>query len=227
LQTDWRTYAEKELASRLRPKTDNPFTDCWDFLSRACWTKDEATGKIVQFPSDERHQYLRYITEVRPQHPIFAVEKSRRMMATWLFVCIYLYDTLTQRNHANFWVSKKLGDAAYVLGEERLQGVYNRIPADVWPNKPEMLFSGKEGKGHRIVSCPSTGSSLEAVASGADQLRQYTASNIMFDEFAFQERQYEAWTAAKPTAEGGGHIDLVSTAEQGAYMYELLHDEGA
>lgn len=202
-------------------------------MSRAVWTKDEATGSIRKFPADEeyngehRFAYIEYLSSIRLLHRIFAVDKCRRMFVSWWLCCEYLYDTLTQQNHANFWVSKKLEDAAYVLGEERILGVYNRIPAEVWPGKPDLLRTGKRGKGYELLTCPQTGSYIQAVPEGADQLRQYTASNVMFDEFAFQSRQREAWTAAKPTIDGGGHIDVVSTPELGAYMYDLLYGDNA
>lgn len=103
-------------------------------------------------------------------------------------------------------------------------GVYERIPASKWPNKPELLPTGKAGMGYTLLACPTTGSYVQAVAQGADQLRQYTASNVLLDEFAFQERQAEAWSAIKPTIDGGGHIDMISTPELGAYMYDLIYD---
>lgn len=218
-----RTLAEidAELLELLQQPVDD-----WQFLSTCVWTKDEASGSIRQFPAaDPNFEYLQYLTGVRRQHNFFAIEKSRRMMVSWWLTSIYLFDTLTQPNHANFIVAKKLEDSAYWLGEERILGVYRRIPGEVWQSKPELQETGKQGKGYTLLSCSATGSYLQAVASGADQLRQYTASNVLFDEFAFQERQEEAWAAARPTVEGGGHIDVVSTPELGAYMYDLIHDD--
>lgn len=202
----------------------NPFKDDWDFLSRGCWTKDEATGQVLQFPSDANHEYLRYLTEIRPNYPIFAVEKSRRMMATWWMLALYLFDTLTKPNHANFVGSRKLESSAYLLGPDRILHIYNHIPADVWPDKPMLRPVGKHYAGYTRLECPSTGSYIQAVASGADQLRQYTATNVFLDEFAFWDRAEESWTAIKPTVQGGGHVDMVSTPELGAYMYSLLYD---
>lgn len=219
------------VRSKLLAVERVPFSSEWDFLRRACITKDEASGQLRPFPADLEHDgerrfaYLEYLTETRKQHPIFAVEKSRRMMITWWLLCLYLYDTLTQRNHANYVGSRKMESSAYLLGEERILGVYKRIPRDVWPDKPELIPSGKLGMGYSTLSCPATGSYIQAIASGADQLRQYTASNVLMDEFAFWERARESWTSIKPTIDGGGHVDMVSTPELGAYMYDLLYDE--
>jgi hypothetical protein len=210
-----------------------PFTDSWDFLSRAVWTKDEASGTIRQFPGniiweetgELQYGYLREIINIIEREQLIALDKCRRMMITWCIMSWLLYDTLTQPNHANFVVSKKLEDAAYLLGDERALGVYRRIPDDVWPNKPQLEWTGKDGMGYDLLSCPSTGSYIQAVAQGADQLRQFTASNVFFDEFAFQARQREAMTAAKPTIDGGGRIIVVSTPELGAYMYDWCYGE--
>jgi len=195
----------------------------WGFLSQAVWTKDEASGTIRQFPSSERYAYLRTLVDRRMSYPIFAVEKSRRMMATWLFLALYLFDVLTQRNLAMAVVSKKLEDSAYLLGPDRMLCIYERIPAEVWPNKPILNATGRHKGGYTYLECPATGSHIRAIASGPDQLRLYTLSRVFLDEFAFHERAEEEWTAVKPTVEGGGHIDLVSTPELGAYMYDLVH----
>ena len=184
------------------------------------WTKDEARGEIRQFPD---YEYLKYLTYERPKYRIFAVEKSRRMLVTWWMLSLYLYDTLTQANHANFVGSRKLESSAYLLGEERLLGLYERIPTEVWPDKPGLEATGKHGHGYTLLKCQATGSYLQAIASGADQLRQYTATNVLCDEFAFWERAEESWTAMRPTIEGGGHIDIVSTPELGAFMYDMLY----
>jgi hypothetical protein len=223
---------EAELLALLEAenRTKSPFTDEWDFLARAVITKDEASGRLRPFPHFE---YLEHLTRRRRETyyapSIHAYEKSRRLLISWWLLCLYLYDTLTQPNHANFVGSRKLESSAYFLGEERILGVYNRIPADEWPNKPRLVPGAKHKKGYESLHCPETGSYLQAIASGADQLRQYTASNIFADEIAFWERWQESWGAMLPCIEGGGHIDLVTTPDLGAeaeaiYYPEVLDD---
>jgi hypothetical protein len=213
---------------RNQNKTDR-FSDPWQFLSTAVWTKDEASGEVKQFPTNVMHDgelrfgYLKYLTEIRLNHQIFAVEKARRMMITWWMLCLYLHEIMTRDNIAAAIVSKKEQDSAYLCGPYRMQFVYDHIPADVWPDKPTVKFSAKNGDGWTLVECPDTGSTIRAVASGPDQLRQFTFTRILLDEFAFHDRARDEWTACKPCIEGGGHIDMVSTPELGAYMYDLLY----
>lgn len=203
--------------------------DPWSFLANAVWTKDEASGQVRQFPAaieydgELRFAYLRYLTEQRLKHQIFSIEKPRRMMITWWMLCLYLYEMMTMPNIAAAIVSKKEQDSAYLCGPNRMQFVYEHISADIWPNKPVVKYSSKNSDGWTLVECPQTGSSIRAVASGPDQLRQFTFTRILLDEFAFHDRAREEWTACKPCIEGGGHIDMVSTPELGAYMYDLLY----
>jgi len=206
--------------------TPSPFPDAWDWLCRAVWTRDEASGEIRQFPAaDERYAYLRPLVDAWQAHRILFVDKARRMLVTWLFVALWLYDVTHVPQHADYVISKKLEDAAYLLGAERMQFIWDHVSAQVWPNKPEVQFRNRSGRGWEIVECPATGSIIQAVAQGADQLRQYTASNVFIDEFAFQDRQAETWTALQPTILGGGHIVAVSTANLGAYMWDLMNDQ--
>jgi hypothetical protein len=201
-----------------------PFADASDFLRRGCYTKDEARQQVRQFPVGGRFEYLYRLTEIRGNHPILAVEKSRRMMATWWALAVLLYELLTVPNLAIAVVSKKATDSAYLCGADRLQFMYEHIPDDLWPNKPTLSFTGKIGNGYTFVENASIGSSIRAIASGPDQLRSYTFSRIFLDEFAFHENAEAEWTACKPCIEGGGHIDMVSTPELGAYMYDLIYD---
>ena len=214
-----------ELLEGVRPlckgtQARSPFSDTMDFLTRAVWTVDEARGEVRQFPAEL--EYIRYIVEERVKHPLFAIEKSRRMLVTWTFCAVYLYDVLTERNHADFIACRKLEASCELLG--RMVAIYDHIPESVWGNKPGLVrHAGYSGKGYRRLDCPENNSFVEAVAEGKDQLRQYTASNILLDEFGFWQKAEESWGALRPTVEGGGHVDMVSTPELGAFMYRLLY----
>jgi hypothetical protein len=205
----------------------------WAFLCNAVWTKDEVQGEIRQFPGKKiweptgelQYDYLRYMTEIRLQHRMFAVDKSRRMMITWWLLALYLYDIMTRSNVAHAVINKDLNDSAYLLGDERMKLIYDHIPEEVWPNKPVVEVSGKCKLGYEIIRCSTTGSYVRAFPQGAGQLRLFTLTWILFDEFAFQEQQQEALRAAVPCVQGGlGHIDIVTTPELGTYAEEVYFD---
>lgn len=211
--------------TELKYAAASPFESQWDFLARAVFTRDEASGQVRQFPSDDNFAYLKYLTEQRPLHRVRAYEKSRRMMITWWLVALYLYELMTQHTEMSAVASDKLGKSAYLLGQDRMQFIYNHIPVDVWPSKPEVLFEGKEGLGWKIARCPSTDSAIMAMASGASQMQQYTFSRVLMDEFPRWENQQECWRNIQPTTQGGGCVDIVCTAELGVFAYDLLYDE--
>jgi len=215
---DLRLMAAKQMKQSV---AKSPFESSYEFMIKAVSTLDEAKGEIRPFPDKA---YIRYLSEIRQGTQIFALEKSRRMLVTWWMLMEYLYDTMTVKNHANFIGSRKLETSAYLLGNQRILGVYSRIPDDIWPNKPTLTAHGKFENGYTRLECQETGSYIQAIASGADQLRQYTASNVFCDEFAFWDKAESSYGAFKPTIEGGGHIDLVSTANLGAYMHDLIYD---
>lgn len=240
----WAIIEELDRRGELGPQY-HPFSSSWEFLTTACWTRDEASGQIRQFP---RWDYLRHLSDSRGRHRIRAYEKSRRMMITWWLVAEYLYDLMTQANHTNAVASDKLEKSAYLLGPDRMQWVYDLIPPvsdgtanmlqargmdvgpfreRVWPNKPEVLFTGKQGRGWRQAACERTGSVIMAVASGESQMQQYTFSNILMDEFPRWQWQEESWRNIQPTTLGGGCVDIVCTAELGSFAYDLLYDEVA
>lgn len=221
-----------------------PFASPWEYLQACVWTRDEASGQIRKFPSWD---YLRYCSEVRGQHRVLAWEKSRRMMVTWWLVAEYLFDVMTQPTHTDAVASDKLEKSAYLLGPDRMQCIYDLIPPvseaqlrmlasrrvdvgpfreQVWPDKPVVEFGHKQDRGWRMASCAATGSVIMAVASGESQMQQYTYSNILMDEFPRWERQEESWRNIQPTTQGGGHVDIVCTAELGAFAHDLLYDEG-
>lgn len=206
----------------LEVHLDSPFKDDWDFLERAIFTKDESAGQVRPFPAERN--YLMYMTRTRMDHRIYAIDKSRRMLVTWWLLSLYLYDTLTKPNHANFIGSRKLETSAYLLGEERTLFLYEHIPHSVWPNKPHLIPMERHMNGYALLKCPETGSYMQAIASGADQLRQFTATNIFCDEAAFWERWSESWQAMVPTILGGGHIDIVTTPQLGAEVYSVYYD---
>lgn len=143
------------------------------------------------------------------------------MMATWIVTTIYLYDILTESYHANYVASRKLEGSCDLLG--RAFAVYERIPEDLWPDKPELrTYAGYRGKGYSRIECPATGSFMEAVAEGPDQLRQYTSTNVFCDEAAFWDKWGPTYASLRPTILGGGRIMLVTTPELGAEAEDIF-----
>lgn len=197
---------------------------------------------------EPRFEYLRHLTDHRLDYTIAAYEKSRRMLITWWAVAVYLEDIMTRRTHLNAVASDKLEKSAYLLGPDRMEFIYRHIPPvddatysmlrslsmpqewlaqftePVWPNKPIVTFEGKQGHGWKTARCEATGSSIMAMACGASQMQQFTFSNVLMDEFPRWQWQEESWRNIQPTIQGGGHVDMICTAELGSFAYDVLYD---
>jgi hypothetical protein len=193
--------------------------DPWVFVTNFCQTLDshDRVTPIKPFPG---RAYLKDLTRLWVDSPLLAVAKSRQMLATWLFVCLYLWEAITTPGRLIFLQSKREEDAignanaaTGLLG--RMRFVLNRLPASLRPaykatvNKIE--FTGNH-------------STVWAIPQGPDILRQHTASGILSDEMAFQYLAEEAYTAAIPTVENGGRFTALSTANPG--FFEKLFNDG-
>jgi hypothetical protein len=148
--------------------------------------------------------------------PLLLIPKARRMRLTWLLVACHVWLAL-QRPHANvFFVSSKEAKSGELI--ERAQGILTRLPA-----------LGGGGQRLRPLSDPPSirlenGSLLLGVAEGADQLRQYTATAILADEFGTWAWPRQAYTAMRPTIDGGGRLTLLSSAWPGTWA-EMVRGE--
>jgi hypothetical protein len=249
LITDAEALEVHKQALGIRPPPC-PFTDAWEFMTQAVYTRDEASKRIRKFADNdgwpvERFDYLKYLTYERGKHRVNAYEKSRRMLITWWLVAFNLFEIMTEVNRLNAVASDKLLKSAYLLGPERMAYIYDHIPPvaphiaealrlqrldpgpfleNVWPNKPEVKFTGKQEIGWTSAQCVSTQSRCMAVASGESQMQQYTFSSVLMDEFPRWMWQAESWRNIQPTIQGGGVVDIVCTAELGSFAYDLLYD---
>jgi len=179
--------------------------DPYAFLRFAVFTRDQVDMTVPVKPAPCDRDYIKTVVRMWEREPLFVLVKSRRMWISWLFISIYLWDACMHRHRDIFFVSKKEADADELV--RRAKFIYEEIPDDIWPKGLRPKFHYKEN--HLLF--PEIHSSINAVAQGADQLRQQTASGIFMDEFGFWERCEETYTASKPTIEGGGRVSIVST----------------
>lgn len=185
------------------------------FIQECCLTRDEADeGSVKNFPDLD---YLARVDSLASRENILIVPKSRRMMMTWQFIANILYEAMFNSNKMIFVQSKKGGDSAYLLGNDRLMFMYNNLPHDRH-HFPKLLRSirDNDGKGFSLVNFDN-GTTFMAVAEGADQLRQYTASVVYCTEMAFWSQAELTWMALRPVIQGGGRILIDSSANPGFF----------
>ena len=181
--------------------------DPWTFILECCLTVDEAdNGKIKQIPDKE---YLCHVCTVWQREKLLAIPKTRRMLLTWTMLSLHLWAAIFRPNSAIFVQSKKADDSDFLIQDKRLMFIYDNLPAQYpWP--------AVDAKKYRLDF--DNGSYVKAIGQGADQLRQYTASYAMLDEFAFWEQAENTWGALKPIIQGGGKVTLISSAGPGFFQ---------
>lgn len=184
----------------------------WHWLTNYVWTLDSHDRKtpLRRFPNRE---YLKELVRIWQEEKLLLIPKSRQMMITWLMVALHLHDAQFYAGRCIFFQSKKEEDAAALI--ERAKFIYDHQPA--WMKEPAQKKSCE-------IFFPEKNSRIKGIPQGADQIRSYTASGIFIDEAAFQPGAREAFTAAKPSIDGGGRITMVSSANPG-FFETLVNDK--
>lgn len=195
----------------------------WEFLRDCVYTLDQVdqAHPIKPFPTDL--EYLEFLTHVWQREKLIAIPKSRRMTCSWLFIALYTWDTIFHTGRYNAFVSKKEDDSGELVA--RAEFIFNKIPR--WriprPLLPK-LENGKMSKQPPILNFPEINSKIQGFPQGADQMRQFTFSRMLFDEWAFWEQAQTAYSAAKPTLDGGGSLVGISSRSPG-FFKKVVFDQ--
>lgn len=194
-------------------------------FARHVRTRDEhkqGEESVRPFPQREEKPYVWDLLDSFDRDPIVIVEKSRQLLVTWI-CCIYaLWTAKYQKNRLIFIQSKKEESAANLVyntdpTQARISFMEHHLPEEM---RSKVIWS----YGRAIFT--ETGSSIQAIPEGGDQIRSYTPSLVVSDESAFQPEFEAAWTAIKPCIDGGGQFKCVSTAMSGAFMKQLIKSTG-
>ncbi len=222
------SYAQrKELVSRLalkidyrkRLKLELAKRDPWFFMTKFCYTLDSHDpGQPKKLFPDRPH--LRKLTELWLTHPLMVVAKSRQMLASWLFVGLFLWDTMMLTGRLTFLQSKREEDA--IGNYTAATGLLGRARFILDHLDPKLKLPYKTTANK--IEFPTRHSTLWAIPQGPDIIRQHTASGIFSDEMAFQYQAEQAYSAAIPTIENGGRFTAVSTAGPG-FFQKLFFDQ--
>lgn len=198
----------------------NPEVDPKTFIFKYVKTLDPHDSKnpIKNFPA---WPYMEKIIDAWMENPLLLVVKSRQMMASWLFVALHTWDAIFHKGRSIFFVSKKEEDAGF--GNQlsllaRSLFIIENLPAKLQPKF-------HKSKRPPAIEFPNLFSSIMACSQEAEALRQYTASRILSDEMAFQERAEEAYTAMKPTIDGGGALTGISTPNGRRNLFYYLAND--
>lgn len=190
--------------------------DPWEF-SKYVFTLDEADKDqpIKRFPY--HLDYIKLYFRVLMRENLMAVPKSRRVKMTWTNCVFIVWDTLFHQGRHNAIVSKKEEDADFLL-QKRCKFIIENLDKRI----PRALIPSVNSK-YCHIDVPQMNSKIQGFPQGEDQLRQFTLSNILADEFAFWEKAEATYGASKPTLDGGGRFIGVSSQAPG-FFEQLVKD---
>lgn len=186
-------------------------------FQRECVFTLDSTDKlnpVKAYPAEI--EYLQYVTRQMVEEPLLALVKHRRMIITWTYATVCLWDALFHEGRFNALVSKKEEDSDELV--RRCKFIYENIPQKLLPLKPKMIYK------YTSIRFPEIDSEIKGVAQGPDQLRQYTCSRVGCDEMAFWQHARQTFTSLKPTLEGGGKVTMFSTRYPG-FFREVIEDK--
>ncbi len=184
---------------------------------KAVRTLDEVdkVNPIKPFPA--HLDYVRLYAKLWVRERFIAVPKSRRMFMSWLNITLFTWDTMFNIGKHNAFVSKKEDDSNELV--KRSKFILDNLDHALLPKE---LIPSYENK-YCELAFPELNSKISGFASGADQLRQFTLSGILADEFGFWPNAQQMYSGSLPTLQGGGRFTAVSSPAPGFFKH-LVHD---
>ena len=176
---------------------------------------DPKTGERFQFTLNDPEAgwyWQRGVLDQWREHPLSMVLKARQIGITWLAAGYALWKLLTMPGTRALIVSINEDEAIKVVN--RLFDMYGSLPEHLRfaseiqkPTRgarPTTLieFAFPDGRISSVVGLPST----RRAGHGE------TATIVLLDEYARHEYAQESWKALFPTADNGGQLVVISTA---------------
>lgn len=192
-----------ELAHEMGPALS-------DEVVRAHFSQLSGTRPFTVMP------YMPPIIDAWLNNPFFCIEKSRDVMATWLIVALYTWDTIFHSHRQNIFQSETSVKTVELI--KRAYFIYRNQPRFLRNVAKANFTIGTSRAGVMVV--PSLDSEIIGLGQGPDQIRQYHPSGLFQDEAAFQIQAGDAFAAIKPSLQNGGRFTAISSANPS--FFQLL-----
>lgn len=134
---------------------------------------------------------------------LVVVLKARQLGLSWLTLGFILWLMLFRPVSAILLFSRRDDESRYLLGDERMKGMYNRLP--LWMQARAVV----KDNGHEWQL--SNGSIARAFPTTAGD--SYTATLVFADEADLIPDLSRLLNAVKPTIDGGGRLILLSRSD--------------
>ena len=160
-------------------------------------------------------EYIAPTTNAWLNTNLFAIEKSRDMMATWLMVILHTWDVLFHFGRQHIFQSDDASKTYELI--TRVRFIYEHQPRFLKTKHKAVTTRGDSKSG--VFRVESMGSEILGFPQGADQIRQYHPSGLFQDEAAYQVQAAAAFAAAKPALQQGGRYSGISSASPGWFQH--------
>ena len=144
------------------------------------------------------------VAETLQSKRLVVMLKARQLGMSWLTVAYGLWLMLFRPAATVLLFSRRDDEAIYLLGDERLRGMYDKLPG--WMRARGVLADS----GHEWML--SNGSVARAFPTTAGD--SYTASLAIVDEADLSPDLNRLMRAVKPTIDGGGQMILLSRSDK-------------
>lgn len=158
--------------------------------------------------------YMPPIVKAWEDETLLMIEKSRDVMATWLIVALYTWDSMFHKGRQNIFQSKTANDTNELV--KRSNGIYENHPKFLRDVVKGVYNLGGSKSGE--LKFESIKSEILGFPQGPDVIRQYHPTGIFQDEAAYQEKAKDAFTAIKPAIQNGGKYTGISSANPGWFQ---------
>lgn len=203
---DKRLYQQYEIAYRERERREEYYRGHFqEWLTEQVITLDEATKQQLRWPD---LGYLRDVATILKEERLIAIPKSRRVMATWGVAMHTLHEASLRPNVEVLWLSRTETTAAATV-DKKVWFAHQHLVDKRLRRKVRSYRTSSGDVGKIVFDRPEGSSEILALASGADVVKSYTASIVVFDESEFQNAADAAFRGIMPLFEEGKDVQII------------------
>lgn len=174
---------------------------CSYFIHNYCYIYDATLSEWIPFILWP--EQLSVVDDL-VNHKLLVILKARQLGLTWLVLCYILWRMIFHPTFTALIFSRRETEAIYLLGKERMRGIYDRLPE--WAKVRQILSDSTN------MWKLSNGSIAYAFPTSAGD--SYTAGFAFVDEADLVPDLDKLMNAVKPTIDGGGQMVLLSRADK-------------
>ncbi len=171
------------------------------FVDTYCFIYDAEAKEWIRFRLWREQYEVAMMLEV---HKLIVALKARQIGLTWLFLAFALWLMLFHPIATILIFSRREDEAIYLLGDERLRGMYDKLPD--WMHVEEELTDN-----NTVWQLSNQSVARAFPTTGGDG---YTATFVLVDEADLQPDLKRLLGAVKPTIDAGGWLALISRSNK-------------